>query len=68
MHFWNTAQADGGLDPCEALMRSRKHRSPSHLPEQTAVDLAMAVFALAGFRATSYERWPHLRDGPGSEM
>ncbi len=64
MLFWNTAIADGGLDPCEALMRSRAHRHRSHAPEQTAVDLAMAVFALAGYRATSDVQWPNVRVFP----
>jgi hypothetical protein len=65
MLFWNTATADGGLDPCEALMRTRTHRKRSYLPEQTAVDLAAAVFALAGCRAESHVRWARLREDPG---
>jgi hypothetical protein len=64
MLFWNTATADGGLDPCETLMRTRTHRTRSYLPEQTAVDLASAVFALAGCRAESHVRWARLREDP----
>jgi hypothetical protein len=62
--FWNTAKADGGLDPCEALMRQREHRDESYLPEQTAMDLAMAVFGLAGYRATSFTPWVYIRSDP----
>ena len=64
MLHWNTAIADGALDPCEALMRTRKHRRKSYLPEQAAVDLGAAVFALAGYRAQSFVRWVHLREDP----
>ena len=64
MLMWNTAVIDGGLDPCEALMRTRRHRSRSHLPEQTAVDLAAAVFALAGYRADSFVPWARLCADP----
>jgi hypothetical protein len=61
---WNSAIADGDLDPCEALMRQRKYRNESYRPEQTAIDLLMAVFSLAGYRATSHERWVHIRWDP----
>jgi hypothetical protein len=64
MLVWNTAVADGGLDPCEALMRTRTHRTRSYLPEQTAVDLAAAVFSLVGYRAESHVRWARLREDP----
>lgn len=64
MLHWNTAVADGSLDPCEALMRQRKHRRKSYLPEQVAIDLGAAVFALAGYRAQSFVRWVHLREDP----
>ena len=57
MLFWNTAKADGGLDPCEALMRSASIATVRAPPEQRATDLAMAVFGLAGYGAS------HLRPG-----
>jgi hypothetical protein len=62
MLHWNVTMEDLPLDPCEALMRQRKHRDQSYHPEQTAVDLGMAVFALAGFRPVSSLQWNHQRD------
>lgn len=63
-YHWNAAIDDGGLDPCEALMRQRKYRDESYRPEQTAIDLLMAVFSLAGYEATSYEEWVYIRSDP----
>ena len=45
-------------------MRQRKYRDESNRPEQTAIGLVMAVFGLAGYRATSYEPWVHIRWDP----